>query len=115
MSCQLKDFLLRDSNSIVVVQAAHINILKGVVIVVNLIKYLPGYIELDSLPHNLKLIPVLLLIEVIEIEILSHRLVDFVVEFVLCFLHFLVKNLVIFCPNFMVSLEFFFRRKRADV
>lgn len=97
------------------VQTTHIDMLKGVVVIIDLIKYLPGYIEFNPLPHDLKLIPVLFLIKIIEVKVLSHRLVDFVVEFVLCFLHFLVENLVVLCTNFTIPLELIFWGKKSDV
>ena len=109
MSCQLEDFLLCDSYGIIMVQATHVNMLQCIVVLIDLVKDLPSDIEFDSLSHNFELIPVLLLVELTKIDILSYRLIDFVVEFMLCPLHFLVKNSVVFLGDHVVPIKFLLR------
>lgn len=109
MSGQLEDFLLCDSYGIVVIQATHVNMLQCIVVLIDLVKDLPSDIEFDSLSHNFELIPVLLLVELTKIDILSYRLIDFVVEFMLCPLHFLVKNSVVFLGDHVVPIKFLLR------
>lgn len=109
ISSQLKNFLLSDSDGVMVVQAAHIDMLKSVIVLIDLIENLPSDVKFDPLPHDLKLIPVLIFIKLPEVYVLGDRIIDFVVELVLGSLHLLVKNGVVLLPDAVVSFEFLLR------
>ena len=56
---EVEDFLSGDHHGVRVVEACQVNVLVGVVVVVHLLKDLPGDIDFDPLPHGLEQIPVL--------------------------------------------------------
>ena len=58
---QLVNFLLGNHDGVLEVEAGEVHVLKGVVLVIHLIKNLPGYVELDSLLHHFHLVFVLVL------------------------------------------------------
>ena len=95
-----------------VVQAAHVHMLKGVIVLIDLIKNLPSDVKFDPLPHNLKLVPVLIFIKMFEVDVLGDRIIDLVVELVLGSLHLLVENCVLLLPDAVVSIEFLLRGQR---
>ena len=95
-----------------VIQAAHVHMLKGVIVLIDLIKNLPSDVKFDPLPHYLKLVPVLIFIEMSEVDVLGDRIIDLVVELVLGSLHLLVENCVVLLSDAVVSLEFLLRGQR---
>ena len=92
-----------------VVQAAHVDMLKGVIILIDLIENLPSDVKFDPLPHDLKLIPVLIFIEIPEVDVLGDRIIDLIVELVLGSLHLLIENGVVLLPDAVISIKFLLR------
>ena len=92
-----------------VVQAAHIDMLKGVIVLIDLVENLPSNVKFDPLPHYFKLVPVLIFIELPEVDVLGDRIIDLVVELVLGSLHLFVKNGVVLLPDAVISIKFLLR------
>ena len=90
--------LLGYGDGVNVVEAAQVNKLEGVILVINLVEDLPGHIELDTLPEHLKLVLVFGLVDV------GTGHLEFCVELVLGFLHEVVENLIILFSDLFLPL-----------
>ena len=102
---QLINFLLGYDNGIFEVQAGEINVLKGVVLPINLIKNLPRHIKLNPLPHHFHLIFILILeirafLELKRVVLISKLLIKS--SFTL--LHLLVEYLIILLADILMQI-----------
>ena len=101
-SSQLENLLLSDRDGIGIVKAAQINMLCGVIFVIDLVKNLPCDIKLDSLPNELNMVPVISLRYRFFSEL--HLGPNLVVKICLGLLHLGVEYLVVLIAYPLVPL-----------
>lgn len=86
--------------------------LKSIIIIINFIKDLPSDIKFYSLSDNFQLISILGLIDSTTWwSYLLKLFLDLIIVLRLSFLHFLIKNPIIFLSNPIISIQFLLNRK----